>query len=117
MPFTRTTALRLVKISAGILAVFLIVAYATWRSLNYARGPSITIDEPKNGATISASTTIIKGKVERVNSITLNDKPIFVDEQGNFSETLIVFPGTNILTLKAHDQFNRTVEKQLRIQK
>ena len=115
MPITRTTFLRLIKISSGILIVLLIAAYALWRSLNYARGPHIIITSPTNGASISASTTIIRGQVERANDISLNGKAITIDEHGNFSETIIIFTGTNILTFVAHDQFKRTVQEQIRV--
>ncbi len=115
MPFTRTTFLRIIKIGSAILIVLLIIAYAIWRSFAYARGPRITLSEPTNYASITSSTTHIIGRVERANTITLNGKTVTIDEQGNFNETIIVFPGTNILTLVAHDQFNRTVQEQVQV--
>jgi hypothetical protein len=60
-------------------------------------------------------TTHIIGRVERANTITLNGKAITIDEQGNFDETIIVFPGTNILTLVARDQFERSVREQIQV--
>ena len=115
MPFTRTTFLRIIKASSGVLVVLLIAAYALWRSLNYARGPQILITEPLNGASISTPTVMLRGQVERANTITLNGKVVLIDEQGNFNETIIIFPGTNILTFEARDQFERSVQTQLRI--
>lgn len=115
MPFTRTTFLRIIKVGSAILIVLLIIAYALWRSLAYARGPQITILEPTNYASITSSTTHVIGRVERANVITLNGKAITIDEQGNFNETIIVFPGTNILTFEARDQFSRTVKKQVQV--
>ena len=115
MPLTRTTFLRLIKISSGILIVILIATYALWRSLNYARGPHIIVTSPLDGSSVSASTTIIRGRVERSNDISLNGKAITIDEQGNFSETIIVFPGTNIITLEVRDQFKRSVREQIRV--
>jgi hypothetical protein len=45
----------------------------------------------------------------------LNGQTITVDEAGNFSQTIIVFPGMNILTFHAHDQFGRDTDKQLQL--
>jgi hypothetical protein len=73
------------------------------------------IDEPSDFATISSSTIKIQGKAERVKNLILNGRSISVDELGNFKEDLVVFPGLNIVTLEAHDQFGREINKQIRL--
>lgn len=113
MKITRSTFLKIIKIVATILFISIIVIYALYRSLNYAKGPSITITEPINGSTISSTTVQIKGIVERTNNISLNGRTISIDESGNFNEILIVFPGTNIFRFEANDQFGRTIKKEL----
>lgn len=113
---TRTSLLRYIKIGCGALVALLIIIYAISRSLSYARGPHITVDEPTDWAVITSPTTMVRGHVDRANNLTLDDHAISIDEQGNFSETLVIFPGMNIITIEAHDQFNRTVKTQLRVQ-
>ncbi len=113
---TRTTILRFIKIGGGILVTTIVVAYAISRSTSYVRGPQITITNPANWASIAASTTIIQGRIDRANNLTLNGRDISIDEYGNFNEHIIVFPGTNIITLEAHDQFERKVKTELRLQ-
>lgn len=98
-----------------MLVALVIVIYAIWRSLNYARGPHITIFEPLDGTSISSSIVTIKGRADRVNKLSLNSQPISMDEQGNFDETVTVFPGVNILTLQANDQFNRSIDSTLHL--
>jgi hypothetical protein len=112
---SRTKTLRIIRIAVISIVALLIVAYAIWRSLNYARGPVINIYQPLNGSAISTSTVNIIGQALRVNSLSLNGKTVFIDEAGNFSETLIVFTGTNILTFDAHDQFGRETKKELEL--
>lgn len=104
---------KIIKTGGITLLVIVITAYAIWRSLNYARGPEIIITSPIDGSGIISSTTIITGKVERAVNVSLNNKDINIDEEGNFKETLIIFKGNNILTFKATDQFERSVEEQL----
>lgn len=113
MPFTRTHFLRILKIGSAVLVILVIIAYALWRSFAYARGPHITLSEPTNFATLTSTTTHVIGRVERANSITLNGKAITIDEQGHFDEIIMVFPGTNFLTLEAKDQFDRSVEMKV----
>lgn len=104
---------KLIKWVGISLVALIIVSYAIWRSMNYAKGPEINIISPTDGSSISASTTLVTGQVLRAVNISINDKPINIDEQGNFKETLIIFKGINALTFKAKDQFNREVEKEL----
>ena len=111
----RTKTIKLIKICIIILILVTIGGYATWRSLDYARGPRITIIEPLDGSVIMASTTTIVAHVERVKDVTLNGKSVSIDENGTLHEILIIFPGMNIITLTAHDQFNRDVRIQIRI--
>ena len=115
MPFTRTQLIRNLKIGIIVLAALIIASYGAWRSLDYARGPAITIFQPVNGSAMSSSTMDIIGRADRINSLTINGQAISLDEQGNFKETVIVFPGVNMITLSASDQFGRATEKLLEV--
>jgi hypothetical protein len=112
---TRSSLLRLLKISAAILLILIVAGYSIWRSFDYARGPRITIAEPADWSSTQASTTAIHGIVERAHILTMNGKPVSIDEVGNFNEIIIVFPGTNIITFIARDQFDRTIDKKITI--
>lgn len=112
---TRSTLLRIIKIASVSIAIGLIVAYASWRSLEFARGPHISIYEPSDWASIHATTTLIRGRVERAHKISLNGRPILIDEAGNFSEIVTVFPGMNIWTFEAEDRFDRKIAETIRV--
>lgn len=106
---------KLAKILGMSVLVILIVSYALWRSLNYARGPEIVVTSPVDGIGISASTTEIVGKIERAVNLSLNGRSITTDEEGNFKETIIIFKGNNILSLEASDQFERSTKSTLTV--
>ncbi len=115
MQLSRTTILRIIKFAFVILIASIIIFYAVFRTLNYARGPSIQISWPENG-TIATSTTItITGIAQRINKITLNGNSISIDEKGFFNQTVIIFPGLNKLTWVAYDQFERSSQATLDI--
>lgn len=115
MSLTRTATVRLLR-TIGIIAVSaVIIAYAIWRSLDYARGPLINVSEPVNGAAVSSNTASVKGRALRLDSLSLNGRSITVDQQGYFNETVIVFPGLNAITLSGRDQFGRSTSKELTI--
>ncbi|HEX7724404.1 MAG TPA: hypothetical protein VF438_01545 [Candidatus Paceibacterota bacterium] len=115
MDFSRSRFSRLIRIVATIVVILIVVGYAAYRSLAYIRGPVIQVFQPINGASIASTTVTIIGRVDRVNSLALNDNPIQVDESGNFKQTIIVFPGINIVTLEATDQFKRATKFELRL--
>jgi len=115
MTFTRTRFRRIIGIAAALAAIIVIAAYATWRSFAYASGPRISIFAPVDGASISSTTIEISGQALRASRLTLNGHQTSVDEKGDFSQTLIVFPGVNTITLTATDQFGRSVERRVTI--
>jgi hypothetical protein len=107
--------IRLLRALIILFVIIVVLGYAIWRSENYVRGPEINIFVPVDNYATTTSTIVIEGQVERVNSLYLNGKSVSVDEQGNFKEEIIIFPGVNTITIEAHDRFQRITKKQLKI--
>jgi len=103
------------RIAAATIVVAVIVIYAIYRSLPYVSGPSIKVFQPLSGSTIASTTMTLIGRADRVSSLTMNGNPIQVDESGNFKETLIVFPGVNIISFDATDRFKRNAHLEIEI--
>ena len=78
-------------------------------------GPIITIHTPENGSTLTESLVTIKGVAENISHISLNDRSIFIDEEGRFQEKLLLSYGYNIMTIKAEDKFGRKTEEILEL--
>ena len=115
MARTRTQLIRNMRIALIVVVAAIIIIYAVWRSLAYARGPKIEIFQPVNGSTAASSTIEIVGRADRVTSLTVDGSPISFDEQGGFRDAVIVFPGVNMVALDAADQFHRTAQVELEI--
>jgi len=62
-----------------------------------------------------SSLAIVSGNAEKAVYITLNGREIFIDKEGNFSESIIILPGFSIVTLNARDKFGKTAEKKFQI--
>lgn len=103
------------KFAVVILIALLAGGYIYFQSRNLIRGPILTLLGPTNGTTVLDSTVTIEGRAENIAYITLNDRQIFVDEEGVFQEKLIAGPGYTIMKLEARDKFGRTVEKTLEV--
>jgi hypothetical protein len=53
--------------------------------------------------------------VKNIQNITLNNKPLLIDKDGNFTETLLLFPGYNVSVISANDKFKRTTEYKMEL--
>ena len=61
--------------------------------------------------------TVISGRAEKAIYLSLNGREIFVDKEGNFSESIAMLPGFSIVTLSAEDKFGKKAEKKFEIVK
>jgi len=94
----------------GILAI-LILGYGFFQARNLISGPEIVVTSPQNGESLSDPLVTITGTATNITLISLDDRQIFVDKQGNFSEKLLVPPGYTIIKLAAQDKFGRTIQR------
>ncbi|NDE67979.1 hypothetical protein EB052_00065 [bacterium] len=112
---TRDHTRRLIRITSITIITVIILGYALFAFRDIVRGPLIEIYEPLPGQSIATSTILVRGMVLRVQDITLNDRPILIDQSGNFAEVLLLQPGYNSITIKGSDKFGRSVREELEI--
>lgn len=100
-----------------VIAVFVltIIGYSIFQAHKIITGPTISITSPISGSTIRKEDTVVSGVAKNISFISLNDRPIFIDEKGTFSEKLLLYPGYNIITMKARDKFGASTEKRIEI--
>jgi hypothetical protein len=105
----------IIKFILIFLSVSLIVGYTGFQARNLIRGPQISLQSPYNGSTVQDALVKITGTAQNVTYITLNNRQIFVDGKGIFSEELLLSPGYNIWKLEAKDKFGRVVSKKIEL--
>ena len=124
MNMTRETTKRAITTVSIVVVILLIAVYAYIASHSLLSGPVIDITTingasttaPIKGtiyASVSTSTVIISGTAQRIQSINLNGAPIVIDESGNFSEIVALFPGFNAETFTAKDAFGHSARVEL----
>lgn len=109
------TANSYIKLIIAIMFVLVISAYTYVKSGNYLRGPIITINTPEDGMSVNESFIVLSGTAENISHIQLNNNQIYVDEDGQFSEQLLLSYGYNIITIEAQDRFGRKIKKTLEL--
>jgi hypothetical protein len=98
----------------AILIVFLI-GYFLFEARFLILGPQITIDSPRDGEVVNDRVVTITGRAQNAAWVSLNGRQIFTDEEGHWSEKLIVSEGLSIMTVSVRDRFGRTREETVRI--
>lgn len=92
-----------------------IIGYFIFNFRIFIAGPSIVVTSPQNGEETDKDLIEVTGKAQNTNFITVNDRPIFVDNEGNFKEFLLLSAGYNIIVIKAQDKFERKISKNIEV--
>jgi hypothetical protein len=103
------------RIFFGSIVVGGILGYTYFQSIAFLRGPILSVEFPQNGATLEESLVTVVGSASYITKLSLNGRPIFIDEDGRFSEKLLLMYGYNIITLEANDRFDRTTRETLEL--
>lgn len=98
---------RSVRLMGAFIILGLFLAYVLFQARFLIAGPIVFIETPQSGSTVEAGGITITGEAKRISHLSLNGRPIHVDESGRFSERLLVPEGYTIITLTARDRFGR----------
>lgn len=105
------------RIKKTLITVFSILGllYVAWNGRNVILGPRIEILFPENGEAFEEHLINVNGKAANASFLTLNDKQIYVDNTGYFSEHIALLPGINTIKIGSKDRFGETKEKILHV--
>lgn len=91
-----------------IILLSTFILYAHYQARNLISGPSITLTQ--DPPTIQHEHTVrVAGLAKNITALTLNGKPIFTDEEGAFSQILVLENGYTIQTFRAEDRYGRSI--------
>jgi hypothetical protein len=98
-----------------IIVLILAIGYAYYQTKSFTLGPILEITEPKNGTLLNTNSVTVKGYAENISHITINDRPVFIDEEGHLNEKILLSLGYNVIRVSAKDKYKREVEKKLEL--
>ncbi|OGI91608.1 hypothetical protein A2933_00290 [Candidatus Nomurabacteria bacterium RIFCSPLOWO2_01_FULL_46_18] len=104
-------AKKIVKIISISLFTLFIIIYAFFRSRDLIFGVKI------RNVTLKQSENIVRleGNAKNAINLTLLDREISIDQEGNFYETIALLPGYNIVSMGALDKFGNRDEKSYQL--
>lgn len=104
------------RIFFSILVLFLL-GYGVFNSRFLIKGPEVTIsglENSKENVVYAATKDFsLQGIASHSSFISINDRPILVDEKGNFNEKLLLSNGISIIDIYARDKFGKEVRKKI----
>ena len=95
--------------------VCIALIYGLYRAYPLLAGPSVTVTSPHDGDVVASTTFQVIGSTKRAKIITLQGRPITIDQTGAFNETLVASPPYTILLITATDSYGKTVTKTIRV--
>ncbi len=115
-----TNIKRIFKIGGFSIFFILIIIYIILGSKDLIFGvkiKNVNLDglPAQSGATVTNNVIKLTGTAKNAINITLDGREISVDDQGNFSETIALLPGYNIINIKAKDKFGYVDEKNYKL--
>ena len=92
--------------SITILIIVLVITYGFFISESFRKGPIIEIDTPQTNTEVETPVTI-RGSILNASFASINDRPINVKIDGQFTEVIPLPVGYNIIKIYARDDKNK----------
>lgn len=87
-------------VGAAIVGVF-ILGYLIFQYVRFVRPPALSISVPQEGTVVEARKVAVVGRTDPDTTVKVNNQPVFVSEDGNFSAEIEIYEGTTEIIIKA----------------
>lgn len=105
IPLRRIALQHALFVSIGILLVLL--GYIVFQYRSAFLDPSVTIQSPKENATLHVQTVDVIGITQPNTTVTVNNESAFVDDNGHFRKQITLFGGKSTIVITVVNRFGR----------
>ena len=98
-----------------VIAGVIVIGYIIFNFRVFIAGPKIEVTSPENGSTVTEPLIDVVGLATNISQIQMNNNTIFLSENGEFKEFLLLNPGYNIISIDAKDKFGRSVSRKIEV--
>lgn len=104
------------SISVLVLGFF---AYLIFSYIQFAGSPALAVNSPQNNVIVSQDSIEVIGKTDTGATLSINNAPVNINEDGSFDIQIPVSAGLNTLTITASNKFGKktTIVRHLRMEK
>ncbi|HDY72614.1 MAG TPA: hypothetical protein ENH90_00390 [bacterium] len=105
------------RISLIVFVLFLIlVGLYFHREIGFlTKAPALEVSQPPTDITIKQETFEIIGTTDPSAYLTVNDKEVYINKEGNFKTEVNLLEGVNTITIQAKNRFDKINEIIIRI--
>lgn len=89
----------------------IIVIYTAHRTSFLAQGATLAVYNLSDGQIVQESELVIEGRALRATTLILNGREIVINQEGFFSELVLLSPGINTISFRAEDRFEKYEEQ------
>lgn len=90
----------------GIL--FVILGFLLFQYRAAFINPGLRVDTPSENQTLNSLTIEVKGKTEPNSTLTIENEPVTIENDGSFEKNINVFPGNTSINFRVENKFGRT---------
>lgn len=98
----------------GIILV-LILGYLGFQYMKFISPPSLEIDTPKENQVVATSKLDVSGKTDSDATVTVNNQPALVEDDGKFQTQIEIIEGTGEIIVKATSRSGRETTAKRKI--
>ncbi|MFA5124579.1 MAG: helix-turn-helix domain-containing protein [Patescibacteria group bacterium] len=98
-----------------IIGIIALLAFLIWRVNEIFRPPQLTVLHPTDGLITVNRQLEVTGTSSREAEIVINNRAVFVDTGGNFSTTVDLQKGLNLIKITAKKRYSRQSEAIIRV--
>jgi cytoskeletal protein RodZ len=81
----------------------------------FSAAPRLVIVQPAGNSSIEGNSVDVVGITDKDTKVSINGQPVFVDEKGEFNETISLSQGINELEVKSENRFGNEAAKKVRV--
>lgn len=107
---------KIISITAGILLVFGGFFYLYKEIGAFTNVPKLVVLNPEQNSIENSNSVTVEGVTDKDAKLFINNQPILVSDEGSFSEKLALQFGTNTITVKAVNRFDKAATENIIVQ-
>jgi cytoskeletal protein RodZ len=98
---------KILIIGTSLLVAAIAIIYVAWEIRSVLVPPFLSVDEPSSDITVTESSVVISGRGEIGAEVFINNQPVLTDQNGHFTETLLLSSGLNVIEVTEKNKFNK----------
>lgn len=108
------SAQTILSLAVAVIVIGLL-SYVWFQVKSFAAAPELEIKNPENEIIVSLDQILIEGKTDSGASLSINNQPVFIDEEGFFKQDVKLINGLNKIEIIAKNKAEKETKKMVQV--